>query len=102
VVYLPDDDSYKYMENHYYPLNYGGKVENDKGRGIVVRAFLQLEGTSRYDVKAYLALIDGCRNECLGSGIPMSEVETFEEKRLMNMLRLQAEKENSNEQKQKN
>lgn len=93
VVYLPDNDDYKYMEGHYYPLNYGGKVENDKGRGIVVRAFLQLEGTSRYNIKEYLELIDGTRNECLGSGIPMSEVETFEEKRLMDMLRLQAEKE---------
>lgn len=93
VVYLPDDDSYKYLENHYYPLQYGGKVENDKGRGIVVRAFLQLEGTSRYNAKEYLELIEGTRNECLGSGVSMNEVETYEEKRLMDMLRLQADKE---------
>lgn len=93
VVYLPDNDSYKYSENHYYPLQYGGKVENDKGRGIVVRAFLQLEGTSKYNIKEYLELIDGTRNECLGSGIPMSEVETYDEKRLMDMLRLQANEE---------
>lgn len=90
VVYLPDNDNYKYSENHYYPLQYGGKVENDKGRGIVVRAFLQLEGTSHYNSKEYLALIEGTRNECLGSDIPMAEIETYDEKRLMEMLRVQA------------
>lgn len=93
VVYLPDNDDYKYSESHYYPLEYGGKVENAKGRGIIVRAFLELEGVRHYNVHEYLALIDGTRNECLGSGVPMEEVETFEEKKLMDMLRLQAEKE---------
>lgn len=98
VVYLPDDDSYKYSESHYYPLQYGGKVENQHGRGIVVRAFLILEGTSKYNISEYIALIEGTREECIGSGIPMSEVETYEEKRLMDMLRLQAnaEKDKSN------
>ena len=93
VVYLPDDKNYRYSENHYYPLSYGGKVQNEFGRGIVVRAFLMLEGTSKYNIKEYLALIDGTRNECIGSGIPMSEVETFEEKRLLEMLRLKANEE---------
>ncbi len=97
VEYLPDDDRYKYSEKHYYPLPYGGKVENSEGRGIIVRAFLQFEGTSHYDSRAYLALIEGTRNECLGSGIPMNEVETFDEKRLMDMLRLKANEESKNE-----
>lgn len=97
VVYLPDNDNYKYSENHYYPLQYGGKVENSEGRGIVVRAFLQLEGVSRYNIKEYIALIDGTRNEAIGSGISRNEVETYEEKRLMDMLRLKANEESKNE-----
>lgn len=90
VEYLPDDDSYKNSDKHYYPLQYGGKVQNEQGRGIVVRAFLLLEGTSKYSVCEYISLLEGTRNECLGSGIPANEVETYEEKRLMEMLRLQA------------
>lgn len=96
VIYLPDNDSYKYSEYHYFPLNYGGKVQNDSGRGIVVRAFLQLEGVSKYNIQEYIALIDGTRNEAIGSGIPRSEVETYEEKRLMDMLRLKANEESKN------
>ena len=96
VVYLPDNDSYKYLENHYYPLNVGGRIENEKGKGIVVRAFLQLEGVSKYNISDYIALIDGTRNEAIGSGISRSEVETFEEKRLMDMLRLKANEESKN------
>ena len=90
VEYLPDDDAYKFSEKHYYPLDVGGRIENGKGRGIIVRAFLLLEGTSRYNILDYIALIEGTRNECVGSGIPWEEVETFEEKRLMDMLRLKA------------
>lgn len=91
VEYLPDNDSYKYNETkHYYPLDVGGRIEGRNGKGIIVRAFLLLEGTSQYNIKEYLALIDGTRNECLGSGIPMSEVETYEEKRLLEMLRMKA------------
>ena len=96
VAYLPDNDSYKSLENHYYPLEYGGKVQNERGRGIVVRAFLQLEGVSKYNIKEYIDLIDGTRNECLGSGLSREEVETFEEKRLMDMLRVKANEEQKN------
>ena len=90
MEYLPDDDRYKYSEKHYYPLDVGGRIENKRGKGIIVRAFLQLEGTSKFTIQEYIDLIEGTRNECLGSGIPMSEVETYEEKRLMDMLRKKA------------
>ena len=93
VEYLPDTDAFKFSEKHYYPLDVGGRIEGVNGKGIIVRAFLLLEGTSRYNIKEYLALIDGTRNECLGSGIPWEEVETYEEKRLMDMLRLKADAE---------
>lgn len=91
VEYLPDDDRYKYHETkHYYPLDVGGRIENDNGLGIVVRAFLLLEGTSSYSASDYLHLIECTRNECIGSDIPMEEVETYEEKRLMDELRKKA------------
>ncbi len=90
VEYLPDDDRYKYSEKHYYPLDVGGRIENSSGKGIIVRAFLLLEGTSKFSVSEYIALIEGTRNEAIGSGISWEEVETFEEKRLMDMLRLKA------------
>lgn len=90
VEYLPDNDRYKYSEKHYYPLDYGGRVEGKNGKGIIVRAFLLLEGTSRYNVQDYIDLITGTRNEAIGSGLSWEEVETFEEKRLMDMLRLKA------------
>ena len=91
VEYLPDDDTYKYHETkHYYPLDVGGRIENKKGKGIVVRAFLLLQGTSAYSAQEYIDLIEGTRNECLGCDIPMSEIETYEEKRLMDMLREKA------------
>ena len=96
VEYLPDDGRYKYSEKHYYPLDVGGRIENGQGKGIIVRAFLLYEGTSRYSIPDYIALIDGTRNECIGSGLSWDEVETYEEKRLMDMLRLKA-----NEQKDK-
>lgn len=96
VEYLPDDDRYKYSEKHYYPLDYGGRVEGKNGKGIIVRAFLLLEGTSKFNISEYIALIEGTRNEAIGCGISWEEVETFEEKRLMDMLRLKA-----NEQRQK-
>lgn len=93
VEYLPDDGRYKYSEKHYYPLDVGGRIENGRGKGIIVRAYLLLEGTSKYTVTEYIALIEGTRNEAIGSGIPWEEVETFEEKRLMDMLRLKANEE---------
>lgn len=90
VEFLPDDSNYKFSEKHYYPLDYGGRVEGKNGKGIIVRAFLLLEGTSRFSVDEYIALIEGTRNEAIGCGIPWEEVETFEEKRLMDMLRVKA------------
>ena len=94
VEYLPDNDDYKHHETkHYYPLEYGGKVQNAQGKGVVVRAFLLLEGTSSYSISDYLHLIECTRNECIGSDIPMEEVETYEEKRLMEMLREKADAE---------
>ena len=94
MEYLPDNDDYKHHETkHYYPLEYGGKVQNAQGKGVVVRAFLLLEGTSSYSISDYLHLIECTRNECIGSDIPMEEVETYEEKRLMEMLREKADAE---------
>lgn len=97
VEYLPDNDMYKFSETkHYYPLDYGGRVENKNGKGIVVRAFLLLEGTSQYSIQEYIDLITGTRNECVGCGISREEVETYEEKRLMDMLRVKAYEEKQN------
>lgn len=86
IEYLPDDDSYKNHETkHYYPTQYGGEV-----KGVVVRAFLLLIGTHKYTASEMVHLIECARNECLGSGISMSEIETLEEKRLMDELRRRA------------
>lgn len=94
VEYLPDDDRYKYHEiKHYFPLDVGGRIENEKGKGVIVRAFLLLEGTSKYTAQEYVHLIDCTRNECLGCDIPMAEIETYEEKMLMERLRKQADEE---------
>lgn len=82
IEYLPDDDKYKKHEvKHYYPTQYGGEI-----RGVTVRAFLLLIGTHKYTSGQMAHLIECTRNECLGCGIPMEEVETFEEKRLMEQL----------------
>ena len=97
IEYLPDDDSYKYSEKHYYPLDYGGKVAGKNGNGVIVRAFLLLEGCSRFNVQEYIDLITGTRNEAIGSGLSWEEVETFEEKRLMDMLRLKANEQSKKE-----
>ncbi len=86
IAYLPDDETYKAHEvNHYYPTPYGGEIQ-----GVKVRAFLLLIGTHKYKSDEMARLIDCTRNECLGCGIPMEEVETFEEKRLMEELRKKA------------
>lgn len=92
IAYLPDDYNYKSHEiNHYYPTPYGGEI-----KGVKVRAFLLLIGTHQYKSDEMAHLIDCTRNECLGCGIPMEEVETFEEKRLMEELRKQAKNEKHN------
>ena len=94
VEYLPDDDRYKSHEfKHYFPLDVGGRIENEKGKGVIVRAFLLLEGTSKYSAIDYVHLINCTREECLGCDIPMAEIETYEEKMLMERLRKQADEE---------
>lgn len=88
IEYLPDNDNYKNHEvKHYYPTQYGGEVH-----GVVVRAFLLLIGTHKYTSAQMAHLIECTRNECLGCGIPQEEVETFEEKRLMEQLLKEARK----------
>ena len=93
IEYLPDNDDYKDHETkHYYPTQYGGEV-----KGVIVRAFLLLIGTHKYKASEMMHLIEATRNECLGSGIPMSEIETLDEKRLMQELRKKADAEQKNE-----
>lgn len=79
---LPDDDSWKKDEiYHYYPTSY-----TDEFRGIKVRAFVMLKGTSTYNTAEMAELIKCTRNECEGCGIPREEYETFEERRLFQRL----------------
>ncbi len=83
IEYLPDNDDYKNHETkHYYPTQYGGEI-----RGVVVRAFLLLIGSHKYTTGEFVRLLECTRNECLGADIPMEEIETLEEKRLMSELR---------------
>ena len=92
IEYLPDNDDYKNHETkHYYPTQYGGEV-----RGVTVRAFLLLIGTHQYSTTEFVHLLDCTRNECLGADIPIEEVETLEEKRLMQELRKRADAEQKN------
>ena len=89
IEYLPDNDDYKNHETkHYYPTQYGGEV-----RGVTVRAFLLLIGTHQYTTTDFVHLLECTRNECLGADIPIEEVETLEEKRLMQELRKRADAE---------
>lgn len=89
IEYLPDNDNYKNHEvKHYYPTQYGGEI-----RGVTVRAFLLLIGTHKYSSADMAHLIECTRNECLGCGIPIEEVETFEEKQLMEQLTKRAKEE---------
>ena len=89
IEYLPDNDNYKNHETkHYYPTQYGGEI-----RGVTVRAFLLLIGTHKYLSADMAHLIECTRNECLGCGIPIEEVETFEEKQLMEQLTKRAKEE---------
>ena len=89
IEYLPDNDDYKLHEKkHYFPTPYGGEVQ-----GVTVRAFLLLIGTHTYKAPEMVHLIECTRNECIGCGIPMAEIETLEEKRLMEELRKKCIKE---------
>lgn len=72
---LPDDGKWKRDEvYHYYPTEY-----TDTFRGIEVRAFVILKGTRTYNTAEMAYLIACTRDECLGCGIPLEEVETPEE-----------------------
>lgn len=85
-VLLKDDDEYKSDPlNHYYPTQY-----IDEFRGIRMRAFVMFEGTHEYDSKAMAHLIECTRNECLGCDIPISEVETPEERAMFADLKRKA------------
>lgn len=80
---LDDNDNYKRDPvMHYVPTVYTETYKNRK-----LRAFAILKGTHTYNSTEMAALIDGTRNECIGCDIPMSLIETFEEKRLMEGLR---------------
>lgn len=86
IEYLPETYDYKAHETkHYFPTEYGGEV-----KGVILRAFLLLIGTHKYKAAEMVHLIECTRNECLGADIPISEVETFEEKQLMEELRRRA------------
>lgn len=86
IEYLPDNDDYKNHDTkHYFPTQYGGEV-----KGVIVRAFLLLIGTHQYNAGEMVHLIECTRNECLGADIPMEEIETLDEKRLMQELRKKA------------
>lgn len=84
---LDDNDSWKSdIEKHYYPTEF-----RDTFCGVKKRAFVMFAGTSTYTSKEMAHLIDCTRDECLGCGIPITEVETYEEKRLMEELRKRAD-----------
>lgn len=85
-VLLKDDDEYKSDPMyHYYPTQYV-----DNFRGMQMRAFVMFQGTHEYDSKSMAHLIDCTRNECLGCDIPMSEIETPEEKAMFADLKRKA------------
>lgn len=85
-VLLKDDDEYKADPiNHYYPTQYV-----DEFRGIKMRAFVMFQGTHEYDSKSMAHLIECTRNECIGCDIPMSEIETPEERAMFADLKRKA------------
>lgn len=81
-VLLPDND--EYLSDplyHYCPTQF-----EDEFRGIKMRAFVIFQGTHEYDSKSMCHLIECTRNECIGCDIPMSEIETPEEKEMFKEL----------------
>ena len=85
-VLLKDDDEYKADPiNHYYPTQYV-----DEFRGMQMRAFVMFQGTHEYDSKSMAHLIECTRNECIGCDIPMSEIETPEERAMFADLKRKA------------
>jgi hypothetical protein len=85
-VLLPDNDDYKSDPlYHYHPTQYV-----DEFRGMQMRAFVMFQGTHEYTTKDFAHLIECTRNECIGSDIPMSEIETPEEKAMFAELKRKA------------
>lgn len=81
--YLNDDDEYKSDPvKHYCPTRY-----TDTFRGRQIRAFCLFKGTHTYNSAEMAHLIDCTRDECAGCDIPWEEIETLDEKRLMQELR---------------
>ena len=74
---------------HYVPTRF-----TDEFCGRRIRAYVLLKGTHTYTSAEMAKLIDSTRNECEGCGIPWEEIETFEERRLMERLYARANKEN--------
>ena len=83
---LPDDDEWKKDEiYHYFPTEY-----TDDFRGIQMRAFVLLKGTSTYNTSEMAHLIQCTRNECIGCGISQEEIETPDEKAMFMRLERKA------------
>lgn len=83
VVYRLDNEDYIHDPVlHLVPTRYA-----EDFHGVKLRAFLKLKGTHTYTSKEMAHLIDCTRDECLGCGIDEREIETFEEKHLMERLR---------------
>lgn len=81
-VLLPDTDDWQKSETeHYVPTSF-----TDEFRGVTVRAFLRLKGSHTYNSADMAQLIEGTRNECLGSGISMRDIETPEEREMLKAL----------------
>lgn len=83
--------SYDWMsdpEDHLEPSQYMWEVEGKP----TLRLYWKLCGTRTYDSAEMAHLIDCTRDECVGCGIPWEEIETFEEKRIMERLRRQGER----------
>lgn len=93
-VLLPDNEEYKSDSiYHFYPTQY-----EDVFRGMKVRAFVMFQGTHTYNSKEMAHIIECTRNECIGCDIPMSEIETPEERALFQDLKRKA----AEDEKQKN
>lgn len=87
---LPDDDEWKSDPTyHYVPTKF-----TDTFQGKQYRAFCLFRGTSTYNSAEMAHLIECVREECIGCGIPVEEVETFEERQLFLGLKKNATKEN--------
>lgn len=76
---LPDNDDYlHHPTKHYVPTDFV-----DDFCGVRSRAFCLLRGTHTYSNAEMVRLVELTREECIGCGIPKEEVETPEERRLL-------------------